>query len=137
MEGVGGIHTLGELADQTIISAFVTTLAAGLTVTLMTFLGLPISTSQAVVGAIIGTGLLEGRVHFAPLGPIVIAWITTPLGAAGAAYVIYWIYLEFIEDRVQTIGKMDYYIKIGLIISGIYGAYSLGANNVLMSWEYM
>ena len=130
LEGVGGIHTLGQLADQTVLSAFVTSLAAALTVTLMTFLGLPISTSQAVVGAIIGSGLLQGRIHFAPLGPIVTAWITTPIGAAAIAYLIYWIYLNFLEDKVENIGKMDYYIKIGLIISGIYGAYSLGANNV-------
>jgi len=130
LEGAGGIHTLGELADQTIITAFIASLAAALTVTLMTLIGLPISTSQAVVGAIIGSGLMEGRANFAPLGPIVIAWITTPLGAALIAYILYWIYLNLLEKKTGNIGKMDYYIKIAFIISGIYGAYSLGANNV-------
>ncbi len=130
LEGTGGIETLGSLADQTLTSAFITSLAAALTVTLMTFLGLPISTSQAVVGAIIGAGLIQGNVHFVYLGPIIIAWITTPLGAAFIASLIYWFYLKFIDHKIAHIGQLDYYIKIGLVLTGIYGAYSLGANNV-------
>ncbi|MFW6410286.1 MAG: inorganic phosphate transporter [Halanaerobiales bacterium] len=130
LEGTGGIHTLGSLAEQTLMSAFITSLAAALTVALMTFLGLPISTSQAVVGAIIGAGILKGNIHFAPLGPIVIAWVTTPLGAALISYLIYKLYIKFIDPRISSIGEIDYFVKIGLIVAGIYGAYSLGANNV-------
>ncbi|MFW6257029.1 MAG: inorganic phosphate transporter [Bacillota bacterium] len=130
LEGVGGIHTLGRLANQTLMSAFVSSLAAAITVSLMTYFGLPISTSQAVVGAIIGTGFLSGQVNFAPLGPIVLAWITTPIGAAVIAALIYWVYLNFIEEKISGIVQLDNFIKVALIITGAYGAYSLGANNV-------
>ncbi|MFW6308864.1 MAG: inorganic phosphate transporter [bacterium] len=130
LEGTGGIHTLGSLAEQTLMSAFLTSLAAAFTVALMTFLGLPISTSQAVVGAIIGAGILKGNIHFAPLIPIVIAWITTPLGAALISYLTYKLYIKFLDPKINSIGEIDYFVRAGLIIAGIYGAYSLGANNV-------
>jgi len=60
------METLGGLAEQTLLTAFLSSLAAALTVTLMTVLELPVSTSQAVVGAIIGGNLLTGTVDFTP-----------------------------------------------------------------------
>ncbi len=80
LEGAGGMETLGGLAEQTLLTAFLSSLAAALTVTLMTVLELPVSTSQAVVGAIIGGNILSGTVDFTPLIPIVSAWILTPIG---------------------------------------------------------
>jgi PiT family inorganic phosphate transporter len=43
----------------------------------------PISSSQASVGAVIGVALAKkGRnIHFKPLGRIIAGWIATPLGA--------------------------------------------------------
>ena len=58
LEGQGGMHTLSGLVEQTRDSAFFASLAAALTVTIMTVLRLPVSTSQAMVGAIIGIGLV-------------------------------------------------------------------------------
>jgi len=40
----------------------------------MTLLGLPVSTSQAVVGAIVGIGILNHQLNFAGLGKVVICW---------------------------------------------------------------
>ncbi|MGM0420978.1 MAG: inorganic phosphate transporter, partial [Bacillota bacterium] len=130
LEGAGGMETLGRLAEQTTSTAFISSLAAALTVTLMTYLELPVSTSQAVVGAIIGGNLLSGSVDFTPLIPIVTAWITTPIGAMMIAYFIYQFYLTFLEARVTSIKNFERLIQIGLILSGVYGAYALGANNV-------
>lgn len=56
LQGAGGMHTLGGLTAQDLNSAFVSSFAAALTVTFMTYLSLPVSTSQAVVGAILGIG---------------------------------------------------------------------------------
>ncbi len=55
-EGSHGIRGVSELTSQTPTSAFVVSIAAALTVTIMTALKLPISTTQAVVGAIVGMG---------------------------------------------------------------------------------
>ena len=130
LEGAGGMETLGQLADQTLLTAFISSLAAALTVTLMTLLELPVSTSQAVVGAIIGSNLLAGNVDFATLLPIISAWILTPVGAMIIGYLLYKAYILFIEDRLSGMKRFETFVRIGLIVSGIYGAYSLGANNV-------
>ena len=52
VEGQSGIETLQSLTVFTSDQAIVASVAAAITVTLMTLLGLPVSTSQAVVGAI-------------------------------------------------------------------------------------
>ena len=130
LEGSAGIETLGSLANQTLWTAFISSLAAALTMTLMTILKLPTSTSQAVVGAIIGSNLLKNSINFSPLVKIVSAWFFTPIGALIIAYLLYKIYLRFLESYIKNIIQFEYYIQIGLIVTGIYGAYSLGANNV-------
>jgi len=130
LEGAGGMETLGRLADQTLLTAFISSLTAALTVTLMTYLKLPVSTSQAVVGAIIGGNILAGDVDFAPLLPIFVAWVTTPLGAMVISYLLYRFYIMAVEQRINNMRRFEYFVRIGLIIGGIYGAYALGANNV-------
>jgi len=130
LEGERGIATYSLLADHSLISAFITSLAAALTVSLMTYLSLPVSTSQAVVGAIIGSAVIAGELYLNNLSPIIIAWVLTPVGALVISFLLYKLYLIFLEERMTNIQKLEFYIKVGLIISGIYGAYSLGANNV-------
>jgi len=130
LEGSGGMHTLGSLSSQTVNSAFVTSLAAAITVSLMTYLKLPVSTSQAVVGAIIGSGIVRNTVNFRPLLKIFSAWIFTPIGALIIAIIFMKIYSNYIENYINNIIKLDRMVKIGLVIAGIYGSYALGANNV-------
>jgi len=130
LEGSGGIETLGSLSSQTVNSAFITSFAAAITVSLMTYLKLPVSTSQAVVGAIIGSGLVRNTVNFTPLLKIFAAWFFTPIGALIIAIIFMKIYSSYIEKYIKNIVSLDKMIKIGLIIAGIYGSYALGANNV-------
>ena len=61
--GVGAADWLGKLgAVNTLAGSFIVALAAAITVLLMTKLGLPVSTSQAVVGPLLaGTGLVVLR----------------------------------------------------------------------------
>ena len=130
LEGAGGMETLGGLAEQTLLTAFLSSLAAALTVTLMTVLALPVSTSQAVVGAIIGGNLLTGTVDFTPLIPIVSGWILTPIGGLAISFILYKFYNNFIQQRINNLKYFEIFIRVGLVIAGAYGAYSLGANNV-------
>ena len=130
LEGAGGMETYGRLADQTLLTAFISSLAAAVTVTGMTYLELPVSTSQAVVGSIIGGNILTGTVDFTPLLPIVAAWIATPIGAMIIAYLLYQLYGLLVEPRVNNMKRFEFFVRIGLIFAGVYGAYALGANNV-------
>ncbi len=130
LEGGGGMETLGSLSTQTMNSAFITSLSAAITVTIMTYLKLPVSTSQAVVGAIIGAGIIRKTIDFSPLGKIVLAWIFTPIGAMVIAYILYKVLGYFVQKYIKDVILLDRITKIGLIIAGSYGAYALGANNV-------
>jgi PiT family inorganic phosphate transporter len=130
LEGQRGMQTLGGLVEQTANSAFAATLAAALTATLMSVLKLPISTSQAMVGAIIGIGLLRGEVNLSGLTKVVIAWIATPVGTVIATLLLYPLIGRFLRLLRLNIFTRDLILKWGLIIAGCYGSYALGANNV-------
>jgi len=130
LEGQRGMRTLSGLVDQTADSAFAATLAAGLTVTLMSVMKLPVSTSQAMVGAIIGIGVIRGEVNFSGLTKVVIAWVATPVGTVLATLTIYPLIGLMLRMMRLDIFTRDLLLKWGLIIAGCYGAYALGANNV-------
>ena len=131
LQGAGGMHTLGGLTAQDLNSAFISSLAAALTVTVMTYLSLPVSTSQAVVGAILGIGLtLQQDINWGGLQKVVLCWIGTPLGAMLIAFFLYKLF-QYILGKVKVnLLFLNAFIKWGLLLSGAYGAYALGANNV-------
>lgn len=131
LQGAEGMHTLGGLTAQDLNSAFISSLAAALTVTVMTYLSLPVSTSQAVVGAILGIGIAQQQViNWGGLKKVMLCWIGTPFGAMIIAFLLYK-FFQFILGRVKlSIFSLNYLIQYGLLISGAYGAYALGANNV-------
>jgi PiT family inorganic phosphate transporter len=132
LEGGAGLRTLGGLSEQTPRSALIVSLAAAGTVLLMTALRLPVSASQAVVGAILGAGLrlAPATVQWSGLGKVVACWLGTPAGAALAAAGLYPL-LGAIFDRLpMNLVTRSIVLKSGLLIGGCYGAYALGANNV-------
>ncbi|PIE35580.1 anion permease [candidate division KSB3 bacterium] len=131
LQGAGGMHTLGGLTTQDLNSAFVSSFAAALTVTTMTYCCLPVSTSQAVVGAILGIGIaMQQVIHWRGLRKVVLCWIGTPVGAILIAFVLYKSIQYLLGKCKVGILFMNALIKYGLLISGAYGAYALGANNV-------
>ena len=72
LQGSAGIHTLSGLTQQSTATALIVTIAAALTGTIMTYLAIPISTSQAVVGAILGIALATGDAEYSGLVKIVL-----------------------------------------------------------------
>jgi len=50
----------------------------------------PVSSSQAVVGAVLGIGLAKGgrNIRFAVLGRISMGWVSTPIGAGVLSYLL-------------------------------------------------
>lgn len=130
LQGVEGIKTLSGLTQQDHGTLVVVTVSAAITVTLMTTLRLPISTSQAVVGAIAGIGLSTDSMNWAGLEKVVLCWVFTPIGAMLLAWPIYYglgFLLRLIPMSLLTRDKI---LWTGLLVMGIYGSYALGANNV-------
>jgi PiT family inorganic phosphate transporter len=130
LEGRAGMHTLSGLVHQTADSAFTASLAAAVTVTLMSIMKLPVSTSQAMVGAILGIGILRSQINFSGLTKVLIAWVATPIGTIVATLILYPLLGRFLRLLRLNIFARDLVLKWGLIIAGCYGAYALGANNV-------
>ncbi len=66
-------------------------LSAAFGVHVFSMLGIPVSTSQAIVGAVIGVGLTKGAraVSRKKIGTIVVGWVVTPCCAAIFAALIY------------------------------------------------
>ena len=110
--------------------AMIASFSAAFTVTIMTILKIPVSTSQAVVGSIIGIGLMQNSVNFNGLGKVVICWIGTPIGGALLSILFYWFFRMIFRLWRPSTFVYDPTIRILLIVCGCYGAYALGANNV-------
>jgi PiT family inorganic phosphate transporter len=130
LEGQAGIETLSGLTSLNLEQAVVITAAAGLTVTIMTIFGLPVSTSQAAVGAILGIGFFNQEVNIAGLGKVAACWFGTPTGAVLVALVMYKV-LALVYNRLQIgLFQADMLLRAALVVAGSYAAYALGANNV-------
>lgn len=130
LQGHHGIATLEGLTTQSSRTAAVVLYGAGLTVALMTLLKLPTSTSQAVVGAIIGVGAVQNQVNIGGLGKVVLCWVTTPVGAV-LFYLLFDRLCRWTVRRFQlSVMSLDWMLRMGLVVVGSYGAYALGANNV-------
>lgn len=130
--GAGATKTLNDLGSiNAIAGSFTVALAVGISVTWMTKLKLPVSTSQAVVGAIIGWNIFTGSpTDFSSLSKILFTWVTSPVLAAAFGYV-FCILIEHILRKAKIhLLELDAYTRIGLIIAGAMASYTLGANNI-------
>jgi len=132
VSGSGASHTLGKLgAINTLAGAFTVALAAALTVFFMTKATLPVSTSQAIVGAIIGWNFFSGMpTDLSIVTRIVMTWVLCPALAMFFAFIIFWIFKLYIENSKLHLFRIDSYTRIALIVVGAFGSYSLGANNI-------
>lgn len=130
LQGRSGISTLSGLTGMTLEQAVLVSLSAAVTVTLMTVARLPVSTSQGVVGAIVGVGIGNGYIDLSGLGKVVACWVGTPLGGALMAVVVYRA-LAVVNNQLRlNLLESDVLLRVGLVAAGSYGAYALGANNV-------
>jgi PiT family inorganic phosphate transporter len=130
LQGQAGIETLKGLTQLTLKHAVVSSVAAAITVTIMTILGLPVSTSQAVVGSLLGIGLLNKQLNISGLGKVVACWVGTPIGGVVIAVIVYGVLAAFYNKLKINLFQSDILLRLSLIAAGSYGAYSLGANNV-------
>ena len=132
IQGAGASGTLGKLgAVNAIGGSFTVALSAAITVYMMTKFALPVSTTQAIVGAIIGWNFFTGNsTDSKTLSQIVATWISGPVIGAVFAVLLYILLKKFKRSAQIHLVKFESYIKTGLIVVGAFGAYSLGANNI-------
>lgn len=130
--GAGTSATLKHLgAVNTMAGAFMVTLAAGLSVYWMTKLKLPVSTSQAIVGSLLGWNLFSRSatdIHY--LTRIVLSWGAAIVLTAAFSAGLYLLLKAALKKARIHLLKFDRDMRIGLVVVGAFGAYSLGANNI-------
>lgn len=119
--------------------AVIALLSAGCWVTIATTLKLPVSTSQGIVGGVMGAGMLLSflnlpeassiSVEYGVLGKIGMAWVLTPVTAALFAYVIYHLFGPLLR-KIGSLTTLHRVLGVLIVSSGAFAAYSLGANTV-------
>lgn len=119
-----------RLPDKAILIAL---LSAGFFVTLATFSSVPVSTSQAIVGGVAGTGLgmVGADAAYFKLGvlaKIFGAWVISPILTALLAFMLY-IILGRLLKRANSI-VWSQIMRVAVVVSAAYVSFSLGANDV-------
>jgi inorganic phosphate transporter, PiT family len=132
ISGAGTSNTINELGEvNAIAGAFTISFSAAFTVFLIIRNGLPVSVSQAIIGAIIGWNLFTSTpVDIVSTSRIVLAWIINPVFSCLFSYLIF----KFLKFRLSKtkrhILEIEFFTKFALIAVLIFGAYSMGANNI-------
>jgi PiT family inorganic phosphate transporter len=131
--GAGTSGTLDRLGSvDTLPGAFAVAFAAALSVfLLLRRIGLPVSTSQTIVGAIVGWNLFTGRpTNATTLLQILSSWVVCPLLAAGAAAALFLAARSAFPRLKIHLLEVDAWTRAGLLVVGAFGAFSLGQNNI-------
>lgn len=133
LQGRGTIETVGtrvvELSNVGMLMVFCALLGAALLKTFYTLRGIPVSTTQAVIGALLGISMFGGvHISWGFVTKLFLAWLFTPLIAALFSFITYYLVAWVLNDL-----KFDFlqkYLKTLVVLSGVFLAYSLGANNI-------
>ena len=83
-------------------SALVVVLAEAITVHIYALIGVPVSSSQAVIGAVLGVGIIKGvnTIQRRTLGHIFLAWFITPfIASLVALFLDFAIHLRYIPGH--------------------------------------
>ena len=133
LQGHHVMHTIGKgivKTDLNYLAVCVALICSGFFVTLATFFRIPTSTSQAIVGGVVGIGLAVGaEVDFSKFILIAESWIICPVLVMLLAFGLMHL-VRFVVNKFET-GSLLFQHAFGwlAIISACYVAYSMGTNN--------
>lgn len=125
----------GGIIPSEIITVEVTVIilaAACLTLFIANLLGIPLSTSEVVVGSLLGAGVAFQTVFFDRLFMIISFWVIIPIVAFVLA-ILFGNIIRFLEKKhpaMKNNVKWHKWLVGLLIISGGFEAYAAGMNNV-------
>jgi PiT family inorganic phosphate transporter len=133
LQGQHVMHTIGKgivKADLSYAAVVIALICSGFFVTLATFFRIPTSTSQAIVGGVVGIGLALGaEIDFYRFITIAESWIICPVLVMVLAFILMRI-ANFILRKFESRSfLMQHAMGRLAIISACYVAYSMGANN--------
>ncbi|WEG12084.1 inorganic phosphate transporter [Pullulanibacillus sp. KACC 23026] len=130
------VKTIGKgLIPSTVLTSQITIIilvSACLTLFLANLLGIPLSTSEVTVGAVVGVGIASKAIYGSYILFIVVVWIALPFLAFCCAYLLGKLapYIEKWLITFKNAKKASQFLIVLLILSGCYEAFSAGMNNV-------
>jgi len=133
LQGEHVMKTIGKgivKTDLNYLAVCVALICSGFFVTLATFYKIPTSTSQAIVGGVVGIGLSVGaEIDYAKLMIIAESWLICPILVMTLSFGLM-VLLKFILNKFRT-KSLLFQQAFGrlAILSACYVAYSMGANN--------
>ena len=124
---------LAHTPDKLMLGMFAALVASGIWVHLATVLGMPVSTTHSIVGAVVGFGMVSvgvGAISWGKVITIVLSWVVSPLAGAIIAGGIYYLIRERIlrsdspEKQAMRwspflIGSVLVVIVLSLIFKGL------------------
>jgi len=130
--GGGAAETLSKLGEVNVLAgAFGVTLASAISVAVMTKFGLPVSSSQAIIGGIIGWNIYMGlETEMNMVTKIASTWVMNPILAMIFSFTLFFIVRKVFNLFNFHLLQQDFITRAGLVIIGGFGAYNLGANGI-------
>ena len=116
--------------------ALIATTCAALTITIITYLSIPTSTSQAAIGAFIGIAIAGsgmGAVDWSKFIKMLGCWFLHPIIGIVLCIFLLKVLGFFFFRYIRNPLTQDRIMKVGFLVFGCYGAYALGANNVVVT----
>lgn len=126
--GIIPSHHLEENRSVVLLALII----SGLYVSFMTIRGMPVSTSQALVGSMVGIGIalgLGGEINYFSIAKIGVSWLVAPVGSCILAYLIYRLILTPISARMNIV-TFNRVFRALTLIGAMLISYNLGANNI-------
>ncbi|MBN1144291.1 MAG: inorganic phosphate transporter [Bacteroidales bacterium] len=123
------VHELGNVTDPMI--AFLIALVAAMVVLLLIKIKLAVSTSQTVVGAILGWVVFStGSLNLSRVSEFLVAWIMAPVAGIIISALLFILFRWTIRRSKIHMLQLDAWSRVGLIAGIALSAFGLGANNI-------
>ena len=129
--------TTALLQLKSALKACIIFVCAALTVFIMNCLKFPVSSNQAITGAIIGWGFCYAdysdasifAMNMSQIGKFASTWVLNPVAAGAISFLLVWLFNKFFGKKVTGLASYDRFIRIGYLAAGIFAAYSIGSNS--------
>lgn len=143
----GGIIDMHNFVPVSLVYCMLSVLFAGATwITIASILGMPVSITNSIVGALVGVGAIMlgfDAIHWQRVGYIAISWISSPLIAGVTAFLIFISIRRWILAAENPFQAAKYLAPVYLLLVGIVLAFMTtvkGLNHfhvVLSLWQKM
>ncbi|WP_417898179.1 inorganic phosphate transporter [Bacillus haimaensis] len=114
----------------TVAVALIVIMSAALSLFLANLFGIPLSTSEVTVGAVVGAGIVYQSVFAGKLAWIVLFWLLTPVVAFFIAIAAGWMLKHRFIDKWVKSKRAVPVLSVLVVLMGVFEAFSAGMNNV-------